>query len=157
MFPKLSECLSVCLSVGVLWLHSNNGRNLKGGDADLHRMTKLDPFCAAVQWNRCKMRPRARKHAGVTFHNLCVNPLKQLQSRDWCAAKRRKGLQEEIPTGSSAVSVFVGAKWKKQEAGNNWTKQLTKLTWALAFNANARSFLALFSFPDLGTLWVFFL
>lgn len=74
--------LSQCLSAGVLWLHSNNGRNLKRGDSDLHKMTKRGSFCAAVQLDRCKLRPRARKHAGVTFQNLCVNPLKQLSVID---------------------------------------------------------------------------
>lgn len=78
MFLNPSECLSA----GVLWLHSNNGRNLKRGGSNLHGLTKLDPLCAAVQLNWCKLRPRARKRAGVTFHNLRVNPLKQLQSRD---------------------------------------------------------------------------
>lgn len=74
--------LSQCLSAGVLWLHSNNGMNLKRGDSDLHRMTKLGSFCAAVQLDWRKLRPGARKCAGVTFQKLCVNPLKQLQSRN---------------------------------------------------------------------------
>lgn len=40
--------------------------------------------------------------------------------------QQRKGLQEEIPTCFSAASIFVGTKWKKQEAGNNRQKQANK-------------------------------